>query len=184
MSTPHYSLAELDSGLPDIMASPADRGILRAIVVRPLRGQRLELASCQLSLSGGAEGDYWATGCWKSTGDGRPHPDVQICIMNARSIARIAGERANWLPAGDNLFIDMDLSRQNLATGQRLAIGSAIIEVTDTPHNGCALFTKRYGRDATMFVNGKEGKRLRLRGVYARVVQDGKVRVGNEVLKV
>lgn len=180
----HVALPDLQAGLPDIIASPADGGVLKAIVVRPGPGERRQLDSCEISLRGGAEGDEWARGCWKSTDDGRPHPDVQICIMNARCIALIAGERANWPPAGDNLFIDMDLTPANLPAGQRLVIGTAIIEVTDTPHNGCASFTKRFGRDATIFVNTGEGRRLRLRGIYARVVQDGRVSVGDGVSKV
>ena len=68
--------------------------------------------------------------------------------MNARCIALIAQERQNWPPAGDNLFIDMDLTPGNMPPGQRLAIGSAVIEITDTPHNGCAMFIERFGRDA------------------------------------
>lgn len=183
MST-HRTLAELRAGLPDILASPADDGVLRAIVVRPGPGERVDLDSCAISLAGGAEGDYWAKGCWMSTEDGRPHPDVQICIMNARSIAQIAGARENWSPAGDNLFIDMDLSPDNLPAGQTLAIGSAVVEITGIPHNGCASFIARYGRDAAVFVNTGEGRKNRLRGVYARVVRDGRVAVGDRVTKV
>ena len=180
----HLPLADLQAGLPGILASPVDNGVLRAVVIRPGPGTRTDLESCDLSLAGGAHGDAWANGCWKSTDDGRPHPDVQICIMNARCIETIAGERANWSPAGDNLFVDLDLTPENLPAGQRLGIGTAIIEVTDTPHNGCANFTRRYGRDATIFVNKGEGRTLRLRGIYARVVQDGRVSVGDRVIKV
>lgn len=179
----HLPLVDLQAGLPRILASPATNGVLRAIVVRPGPGKRIDLERCAISLAGGAEGDHWAKGCWKSTDDGRPHPDVQICIMNARCIEAIAGDRANWSPAGDNLFVDLDLTPENLPAGQRLAIGSSIVEVTDTPHNGCANFTKRFGRDATIFVNKGEGRSLRLRGIYARVVQDGRVSVGDSVTK-
>ena len=181
---PHRSLEDLQAGLPHILASPADNGVLRAIVVRPGEGERIDLESCEISLSGGVHGDHWARGCWKETDGGRPHPDVQICIMNARCIETIAGERADWSPAGDNLFIDLDLRAENLPAGQRLAIGTAIIEVSAEPHNGCANFTTRYGRDATIFVNKGEGRTLRLRGIYARVVQDGTVTVGDRVRKV
>ncbi len=181
---PHRSMAELQACLPGIEDSPADDGVLEAIVIRPRPGERQSLGSCEVSLARGVHGDNWEFGCWKTTDDGRPHPDVQVCIMNARSIAAIAGARENWPPAGDNLFVDLDLTRENLPTGQRLAIGSAVIEVTDTPHAGCSNFVERYGRDAAVFTNTGEGRRLRLRGVYARVVQDGRVSAGDRVAKV
>jgi MOSC domain-containing protein YiiM len=179
----HLTRSELEAGLPDIMAAPADQGLLKGIVVRPVSGERLDLPSCEISLAGGVHGDRWADGCWMTTDDGRPHPDVQICIMSARCIGLIAQERANWPSAGDNLFIDMDLSPTNMPPGERLAIGSAIIEITPIPHNGCDKFVARYGRDACVFVNTGAGKRLRLRGIYARVVQDGRISVGDRVRK-
>ena len=179
----HLSLDELNAGLPEILASPKDEGILRAVVIRPAPGERDDVETCEISLEQGAQGDHWAKGCWKSTEDGEPHPDVQICIMNARCIQLIAQERANWPPAGDNLFIDMDLTPQNLPPGTRLGIVSAVLEITDTPHTGCAAFIERYGRDACVFVNTGEGRCLRLRGIYGRVVQDGRVSVGDAVTK-
>ena len=180
----HLSLAELQAGLPVILDAPKDGGVLQAIVTRPAHGERRDLDSSLVSLEHGVHGDHWAQGCWKMTADGRPDPDVQVCLMNARCIQHIAGGRENWPPAGDNLFIDMDLTPDNVPPGQRLAIGSAIIEITDTPHNGCASFIARYGRDACVFVNTGEGKRLRLRGIYARVVQDGRITAGDTVNKI
>lgn len=180
----HLTKAELEVGFDHILASPKDEGRLEAIVVRPERNQRLSPASVDISLEGGVEGDHWAKGCWKSTEDGRPDPDVQICIMNARCIQLIAQAADNWAPAGDNLFLDLDLSPDNLQPGQRLSLGSAIIEITDTPHLGCAKFIERYGRDACVFVNTGAGKANRLRGVYARVVQDGTITVGDQATKI
>jgi MOSC domain-containing protein YiiM len=182
--TRHLTKEELQAGLPHILASPQDDGVLEAIVIRPEKGRRQELESCEISLQGGTHGDHWAKGCWMSTEDGKPHPDVQICIMNARCISLIAQERERWALAGDNLLIDLDLRPETLPPGQRLRIRSAIIEITDVPHNGCASFVERYGRAAVVFVNGPKGKALRLRGVYARVVQDGRVSVGDRVVKV
>lgn len=173
----HLTLAELNEGLAEILRSPKDDGRLAAIVIRPEKGMRQELESCALSLAQGTHGDRWAKG------GGQLLPDIQICIMNARCIALIAQERANWAPAGDNLFIDLDLSPANCPPGTRLAIGTAVIEITDAPHDGCRQFVARYGRDACVFVNTGEGKKLRLRGIYGRVVQDGQVSVGDGVRK-
>ncbi len=180
----HLTMEELNAGLPDIVASPADDGILEAIVVRPDKGERLDVNSSKISLVGGVEGDHWAKGCWKTLDDGSPDPDVQICMMNARCISLIAGSRDNWPPAGDNLFLDMNLSPDNLQPGQKLSLGSAIIQITDIPHNGCQKFIDRYGRDACVFVNTGEGKRLKLRGIYARVIKDGTISVGDRVKKI
>lgn len=179
----HLSMDELKAGLAHIIAAPDDGGELKGIVIRPEHGERLDVASAEISLAGGVHGDHWAKKCWKETEDGRPHPDVQICIMNARAIGLIAQERENWPPAGDNLFIDMNLSAENLRPGQRLALGSAVIEITDVPHNGCQSFINRYGRDACVFVNTGEGKKNRLRGIYARVVKDGRISVGDRTRK-
>jgi hypothetical protein len=179
----HLNLAELNEGLPEILQSPKDNGTLAGIVIRQEKGERRELGSCELSLALGIHGDRWAKGCWMTTDAGSPHPDVQICIMNSRGIALIAQDRGNWAPAGDNLFIDLDLTPGNTPPGTRLAIGTAVIEITDTQHNGCESFIRRYGRDACVFVNTGQGKRMRLRGIYGRVVQDGCVSVGDVVRK-
>jgi MOSC domain-containing protein YiiM len=180
----HRTKEELQAGLDYILGSPQDDGTLECIVIRPDHGVRESLESCELSLEKGAHGDHWAKGCWKSTEDGNPHPDVQICIMNARCIEVIAGEKENWPPAGDNLFLDLDLRPDNMPPGTRLAIGSAVLEITAIPHNGCASFVESYGKPAAVFVNGPRGKALRLRGLYARVVEDGRVALGDKVTKV
>ncbi len=180
---PHRHMEELKAALPAIQAAPAE-GPVRAIVVRPAQGQREMPHSARLSLAGGVEGDHWAQGCWKSTADGAPHPDVQICLMPAACIRAIAGDDpASWAAAGDNLFLDMDLSPRNVPPGTRLALGTAELEITAEPHNGCAAFISRYGRDACVFVNTGAGRELRLRGIYARVTRDGQVSVGDPVRK-
>jgi len=181
--TRHLSLEELEEGLSGILLSPQDRGVLSAIVIRPEVDARVSLRECELSPDAGVHGDNWAKGCWMSLPDGRPHPDVQVTIMNARTIALIAQDAARWPLAGDNLFVDLDLSGDNLPPGTRLSVGSALLEITAVPHKGCRKFADRYGVDATRFVNSREGRRLHLRGIYAKIVERGVVAVGDVVEK-
>lgn len=176
--------AELRRALPEILAAPKDRGRLDRIVVRPFEGGREAPRTVRLSAAGGVEGDHWAKGCWRTTDAGAPHPDVQICMMMSRCIRAIAGPEDAWSAAGDNLFIDMDLTPANLPPGSRIALGTAEIEITAEPHNGCQSFIDRYGRDACVFVNTGDGKLHRLRGIYGRVVRDGSVALGDAVVKV
>ena len=178
------SMSELKESLPYITSSPTDAGELKGIVIRPKFDERKEVDSVDISLELGVHGDRWLEHCWIFTEDGKSHPDVQICLMNARCIEVIAQQRDNWAPAGDNLFVDLDLSPENLPTGTKLQIGSAVVKITDTPHLGCAKFIERYGRDACVFVNTGIGKQLRLRGIYARVVQDGTVSIGDKLTKI
>ena len=179
----HLSLEELQEGLSDILRSPQDRGALRTIVIRPAAGTRASLQQGELSPEGGVHGDNWAKGCWMSLPDGRPHPDVQVSLMSARAIALIAQDQARWPLAGDNLLVDLDLSGDNLPPGTRLSVGSALLEITAVPHKGCRKFAERYGVDATRFVNSRDGLRLHLRGIYARIVERGVVAVGDAVEK-
>ena len=179
----HLTIDELNRGLPQLLNSPKDQGLLNSIVIRPLTDQRETLQECELSPQLGVHGDNWADGCWLSLPDGSPDPNVQVAIMNSRAIELIAQDRGRWELAGDNLFVDLDLSDENLPTGQRLAVGSAVLKITANPHNGCKKFTQRFGKDAVKFVNSPDGKRHHLRGIYAKVVQSGVVRVGDEVTK-
>lgn len=179
----HLTWDELQSGLAEIRQSPSDEGLLKAIVIRPGSGERDSLAHCEISAELGVHGDRWATGCWMSLPDGSPHPDVQVTITNTRAIDLIAREQARWPLAGDNLYADFDLSCHNLKTGQRLVVGSAVLEITEIAHNGCKKFAERFGSDALKFVNSDVGKELHLRGIYAKIVQAGVISVGDVIVK-
>jgi hypothetical protein len=180
----HLTTAELEAGLEHIRQAPHDHGTLELIVRRPAVDGREVLASGELSRESGLAGDTWQMRGSSRTADGAAHPDMQLNLMNARAIALLAQEKDRWSLAGDQLYVDLDLSEENLPPGTQLAIGAAIIEVTDQPHTGCKKFMARFGADALKFVNSPVGKGLHLRGVNARVVQPGAIHTGDVVRKV
>jgi hypothetical protein len=180
----HLTTEELQSGLDLIRRSPKDEGVLDLIVRRQAVNEREVLAEAELDLVQGLVGDTWNRRRSKSTPDGSPNIEMQITIINSRVAALVAREKSRWQLAGDQLYVDMDLSAENLPAGTRLALGSAVIEVTAPPHLGCQKFVARFGREAMKFVNSPEGRELRLRGLHARVVQAGQIRAGELARKV
>ncbi len=174
--------SELEAGLDHIRRAPADQGVLKLIARRPAVDQRDVIDVGELDLEEGLIGDSWIHRASLNTPDGSPHPLMQLNVMNARAIALIAGEPERWSLAGDQLYVDLDLSVDNLPTGTRLAIGGAVIEVTEPPHRGCQKFSNRFGADALRFVNSEVGRALRLRGLNARVVVAGTIRRGDVVV--
>ena len=174
----HLTMAELEAGLDEIRQSPRDEGVLQLIVRRPQIEEREVLEAGELDPATGLVGDSWISRGSSRSADGSAHPDLQLNIMNARVAALVAQDKDRWQLAGDQLFIDLDLSADNLPAGTRLALGSAVIEVTPPPHTGCKKFVSRFGLDAMKFVNSAVGRELHLRGINARVVQPGLIRVG------
>jgi hypothetical protein len=180
----HLTMVELEAGLAEIRRSPKDEGTLALIVRRPAVDAREVLTEGELRLDEGLVGDSWRTRGSSRTEDGAAQPDMQLNVMNARVIALVAQARERWPLAGDQLFIDLDLSAENLPAGTRLAVGAAVIEVSPQPHTGCKKFVARFGLEAMQFVNSPLGRQLHLRGINAKVVQPGMIRVGDVVKKV
>src|SRR5262249_24350580 len=175
--------AELEAGLDSIRQAPKEEGVLELIVRRPRVGAREVLAEGELDREQGLVGDTWSTRASTRTRDGSPHPDMQLNVMSSRVIALLAQDKSRWELAGDQLFIDLDLSERNVPPGTRLAIGTAVIEVTAEPHTGCQNFVSRFGIEAVKLLNSPVGRRLQLRGINAKVVQAGGIRVGDLVKK-
>jgi MOSC domain-containing protein YiiM len=179
----HLTTEQLEVGLEYVCQSPKDEGVLAMIVRRPQVGEREVLAQGELDLEQGLVGDTWLERGSSRTADGSAHPDMQLNVINARLLDLVAQDKARWPLAGDQLVVDLDLSEENLPPGAQLAIGAAVIEVTDQPHTGCAKFVSRFGADAMRFVNSPLGRKLHLRGINARVVLPGVIRAGDSVRK-
>lgn len=179
----YLSITELEAGLDYIRQSPKDNGLLKMIARRPVEDEREITEIGKLDLTEGLVGDNWKRRGSKHIDDGSANPDAQITVMNARIIELIAQDEERWPLAGDQLYIDLSLSDENLPPGTRLEIGSAILEVSAVPHTGCKKFSARFGVEAMKFVNSPEGKRLHLRGINTRIVQAGVIQVGDVVRK-
>lgn len=180
----HRTRAELETALDQISKAPKNRASVALIVVRTARGERETPETVRISAQNGVEGDHWSKGCWLQTADGQPHPDVQVNLMSVRAAEAIAGDIANWPAAGNNFFVDIDMSPENLPPGTCIELGTARIEITAQANKGCQKFIDHYGRDACVFVNIGPGWARRARGLYARVIKDGTVELGDDLIKV
>jgi len=177
--TTYATPAELEAGLDHLRAAPRGEGVVEMIVRRPVEDERELVDEAELDLVEGLVGDSWRA---RGRSGGRPaNEKAQITVMNARSTALVAGDRERWSLAGDQLYVDFDLSGEHIPPGTRLAVGTAVIEVTDDPHTGCKKFSARFGLEALLFVNSPEGKALNLRGINTRVVEAGTVRIGDAI---
>lgn len=182
--TPHLTTVELTAALDELRAAPADLGTVELVVRRPAAGEREVLEVGTLDPIEGLVGDNWSTRGSRQTLDGHAHPEMQLNVINARLSSLVAVDPDRRPLAGDQLHVDLDLSEDNLPPGTRLALGSAVIEVTAQPHTGCAQFVERFGRDAMRFVNSPIGRQLRLRGLNAKVVVGGTVSPGDQIWKI
>lgn len=180
----HFTTEQLELKLPEVLDAPKSSGTLDLIVIRPKENEREVLDFGMLDHNRGLIGDNWETKPSSRTPDGSPHPDKQINIMNARAAQMIAGTKDRWSLAGDQLYVDFDISDANLPAGSQIQIGEAVLEITSLPHTGCKKFTQRFGIDAVKFVNSEIGRANNLRGVNAKVVQGGKISTGDVVKKI
>ena len=180
----HLATDQIEQGLDFVLQSPKNNGVIELIVRRPKVEEREVLEQGELDLEAGLVGDCWKTRGSSRTTNGFGHPDMQLNLMNSRIIDLIAQDKERWKLAGDQFFVDFDLSEENIPPGTRIAIGTAIIERTEIPHLGCRKFIDRFGKDAMKFVNSKIGKSLNLRGVNAKVIRPGIVKKGDRINKI
>ena len=180
----HLNADQLAAGLEHVRAAPRQAGLLACIVQRPEIGERHVLHAARLDATVGLVGDNWLSRGNRRTPDGSAVPGKQVTVMNARLAQLVAGGTERIALAGDQLYVDFDISIDNLPTGSRLRVGEAVLQVSDIPHLGCAKFVEHYGEDAMRFVNSRLGRQLRLRGVNTVVVTPGDIRVGDTVTPV
>ena len=172
---------DLDQHTAHVRAAPRDEALIELIVIRPGTDQREVVTSARLTPEDGLVGDHWLVrGSWKKPG-GAADLDAQLTLMSTRVLAAIEPDPARWPIAGDQLYVDMDLSEANLPAGTRLAIGEAEVVVTELPHTGCVKFAARFGQDALRWISTREGRAMRMRGMYVRVTREGAVRTGDPV---
>lgn len=183
-SMDHVDTSTLEAGIPEVRGAPQDDGRVELIVRRPAVDEREVLEEAELVEGEGLAGDTWRVRGNRRMPDGLANPAAQLTVMNARAAVLIAGDKQRWPLAGDQLYVDLDLSLKNLPPGSRLAIGSAVVEVSPDPHTGCAKFNARYGEAALRFVNSPVGRELNLRGINTRVITGGIVRTGDVIRKV
>ena len=175
------AISVTSAGLDAVRAAPSDEGVVALIVRRPAVDEREVVDEAELDLEEGLVGDNWSS---RGRSGGRPaNRDAQVTVMGARAIALAAGDRDRWALAGDQLYLDLDLSGENLPPGTRVAVGSAVLEVTAEPHTGCKKFAARFGLETLEAFNSPEGRALNLRGINTRVVEAGTVRVGDAARK-
>jgi hypothetical protein len=180
----HLSRQCLEAGLAKIYESPADNGEVILVVRRPAAGVREPTDEAMLDTVKGLEGDTWLTRGSSSRPDGSADPERQVTVMNARAAELVAGGTARMPLAGDQIYVDLDLSVRNLPPGSLLAVGQAVLQISDAPHLGCAKFVERFGAEAMRFVNSRLGRQLRLRGMNTQVVQPGLVHPGDVVTRI
>ncbi len=175
--------AELEAALPYIMAAQKDAGHVEMLCLRPDYGQRHFVPQIAVTARDGIPGERWATRPWLRDGEGSPHPGIQICILSRRVLDLVWRDRSNIVHPGDTFITDMDLSEANLPAGQRLHVGSAVLEVSDIFNDACVKWAARYGAASRLWINDPAHRALRLRGILCRVAQDGMIRAGDRVSK-
>lgn len=182
-TTSHRSLDQLRTSVPHITGAPKDHGAVRLVVRRPAVGAREVLDVGEFLPAEGLDGDTWRARPCSRSADRSPHPDMQITLMSVRAIGAISPDETRWPLAGDQLFVDLDLTYENVPPGTLLQVGGSVLEVTEQLHTGCGKFIERFGVDAMKWVNSTEGRALNLRGIYAKVVTGGQVRPGDAIVK-
>lgn len=164
---------QLEAGWQEGPKPPRGAGPVQMIVLRKGGGAHQVVGSGMLDCAHGLVGDRWTTSPPRKV-------DCQVTLMNALAAELVCDGQPLHMP-GDNFVVDLDLSEEALPVGTRLRIGSALLEVTPEPHTGCKNFAARFGQDAMRWINWRDYRSRKLRGVNCRVIEGGTVNVGDVV---
>jgi len=169
----HLPFTVLRDSLDALPAPPRASGRLGLVVRRTPDKSRETPEAVELRSARGVPGDAW---------DRQPNgnPEAALTVMQV-DVATLIANGQPLTVFGDNLFLELDLSRENLPIGSRVRVGASLLEVTAKPHNGCRKFVARFGEDALRLVADPGLRHRNLRGIYMRVVERGTVTVGDPV---
>lgn len=182
-ANPHPSLEGLEARKAWVLDAPKDQAPVLALCVRPAEGERRFVERLRFDPEEGVVGDRWRWKTWMYLPDGRPDPRIQVCMLGSRVLQLVRREGSAMTHPGDTVIADMDFSAANLPAGQRLQLGSAVLEVSDVFNTGCAKWHHRYGPAALRWINLPENRPLRLRGILARVVRGGEATLDDAIRK-
>lgn len=170
--------------LPHVMAAPKEGAAISHLCLRPERNARQFVEEITMTKAQGIPGERWMKQPWLRTEDGTPHSGIQVCIIPQRVLNLVWASNDEALHPGDTFAADLDMSEQNLPTGQVLAVGTAVLQVSEVFNDACVKWKARYGQAAYDWVRMPEHRALRLRGILCSIEQDGVIQTGDYLRKV
>lgn len=175
----HVTSDELTAALPGVLSAPKTGSAVELLCLRPDFGQRHFVDEVTVTRASGIPGERWGTAPWLKLPDGSGHPGIQVSILPRRVLDLVWRDRANVVHPGDTFICDLDMTEANLPVGTLLAVGTAVLRVSDVWNDACAKWKVRHGEAAFDWV--RTHPTLRLRGVLCSVDQDGVIRNGDAV---
>ena len=145
---------DIEAAVAAASEAPAAYGTVELIAVRPADEERRLVDRVKVDPEAGVEGDNWLQRAGKNENIAY---GTQVTLMNSRFADAVTPSGQGWEIAGDQFYVDYDISIDNAPAGSRLRIGSAVLEISEIPHTGCAKFSRRFGRDVLMATRTEEG---------------------------
>ena len=170
---------ELAAALPRVLQAPKTGGAVEWLCFRPGFGKRDFVSSLTVTRDQGIPGERWETAPWLKRPDGKGHPGIQVSILPRRVLDLVWRDRDGTLHPGDTFVCDLDTSEANLPEGQHLAVGTAVLRVSEVWNDGCAKWKIRYGEAAYDWIRAPAHRMYRLRGILCSIVADGVIRLGD-----